>query len=285
MKTIVVISGKGGTGKTSLTASFAMLAKNIVLADCDVDAADLHLLLSPNVIEEQIFRSGEIATIDKELCTDCGACCDACVFSAIDDSNTIDPIACEGCATCALVCSSNAIVMHPAECGRWFISETRLGPMVHAKLDPGKENSGRLVSLVRTKAQELAEQQKRQLVLIDGPPGIGCSVIASIAGTDLAVIITEPTMSGLHDLERATKLTRHFQINTAAIINKSDINDDMSGEIEDLCNKLGVKVIGRIPYSTDFVKAQLIGKSIIEYNDDAVSRQIRDIWKEIEGHI
>ncbi|MFH1875192.1 MAG: ATP-binding protein [Pseudomonadota bacterium] len=264
-KTIVIISGKGGTGKTSITACLALLAKKAVLADCDVDAADLHLLLSPKIQEEKPFISGEQALIDPEKCINCDKCRRACTFSAINETYAVNPIDCEGCAACTLVCPVNAITMIPSECGKSFISETRAGPMAHAKLFPGKENSGKLVSLVRSKAQELAKQNNANFILVDGPPGVGCPVIASIGNTDIALIVTEPTVSGVHDLKRALQLTQHFKINSAVLINKSDINEQISTEIEDFCNSQNIIIAGKIPYTTEFVKAQLAGQTIIEY--------------------
>jgi MinD superfamily P-loop ATPase len=277
-KTLVIISGKGGTGKTSLTASFALLAKGAVLADCDVDAADLHLLLEPDIQEQQKFMSGESASIDPAKCISCGKCVEACAFSAIDDSYVVDPVACEGCAVCTLVCPAEAVTMSPSECGSWFISKTRAGWMAHAKLIPGKENSGRLVSLVRTKASELAERHRSECVIVDGPPGVGCPVIASIGGADLALIVTEPSLSGLHDLRRAAGLAAHFRVEAAVAINKSDINEAISKEIEDFCRDEGVLMAGRIPYSTDFVKAQLAGKSIVEYEGCAAADSVRAVY-------
>ena len=280
-RTIVIISGKGGTGKTSITAAFALLAKNAVLADCDVDAADLHLILSPDVREEHEFISGETASIDGSVCTGCGKCVEACVFSAINSSYVVDPVSCEGCAVCTLVCPVEAITMHPSECGRWFVSETRAGHMAHARLFPGKENSGRLVSLVRTKAQELAERHNSEHIIVDGPPGVGCPVIASIANTDLALIVTEPTLSGLHDLKRAVQLAKHFKVDTAVVINKCDINEGISHKIESFCDEMDIEMAGKIPYSLDFVKAQLAGKSITEYGDCAAADAIGQAYKRV----
>jgi MinD superfamily P-loop ATPase len=284
-KTLVIISGKGGTGKTSLTASFALLAKDAVLADCDVDAADLHLLLEPDVREEHKFVSGETASIDPVKCVSCGKCAEACAFSAIDDSYTVDPVACEGCAVCTLVCPAKAVTMSPAECGSWFISKTRAGWMAHAKLTPGKENSGRLVSLVRMKAAELAETEGSECVIVDGPPGVGCPVIASIGNTDLALIVTEPGLSGLHDLKRAAKTAAHFRVEAAVAINKSDINEEISDEIENFCRENGLLMAGRIPYSTDFVKAQLAGRSIIEYGDGAAAASVKTVYERVMDHL
>jgi len=284
-KTLVIISGKGGTGKTSLTASFALLAEGAVLADCDVDAADLHLLLEPDVRERHKFVSGEVASIDPAKCISCGRCEEACRFSAIDGSYAVDPVACEGCAVCTLVCPADAVTMSPSECGDWFISKTRAGWMAHAKLTPGKENSGRLVSLVRTKAAELAGKEKSSCVIVDGPPGVGCPVIASIGNTDLALIVTEPGLSGLHDLKRAAEMAAHFRVEAAVAINKSDVNEGISNEIEDFCRERGMLVAGRIPYSTDFVRAQLAGKSIVEYGDCAAAASVREVYDRVMGHL
>lgn len=280
-KTVVIISGKGGTGKTSITAAFALLAKGAVLADCDVDAADLHLLLEPDVREEKKFVSGETASIDPSKCTSCGRCAEACVFSAIDQSYVVDPVACEGCAVCTLVCPEDAITMSPSECGKWFISKTRAGWMAHAKLIPGKENSGRLVSLVRTKASELAEKQKSECIIVDGPPGVGCPVIASIGNTDLAVIVTEPGLSGLHDLKRAAELAAHFRVEAAVVINKCDINEGISRRIEVFCKEKDIFMAGKIPYSMDFMKAQLEGKSVVEFGDGSAADSVRLVYERV----
>ncbi|NWF52770.1 MAG: 4Fe-4S binding protein, partial [Nitrospirae bacterium] len=209
MKQIVVISGKGGTGKTILTASFASLAKNKVMADCDVDAADLHLLLQPEIKERHEFRSGVTATIDKELCQGCGECISVCRFNAISEDFTVDPISCEGCTICSYVCPAGAIKLEENISGEWFVSETKYGPFVHAKLGIAEENSGKLVSVVRQKAKEIAEKENLDYVIIDGPPGIGCPVIASLANVDLAMIVTEPTLSGIHDMERVAQVSKH----------------------------------------------------------------------------
>jgi len=241
-KELVMISGKGGTGKTSIVASFAALAEKAVLADCDVDAADLHLVLDPKTVERKKFSGGSRATIQAELCTACGKCEEICRFDAVcfdgppngavDETCRIDPIACEGCGVCARFCPANAIGFGPVVNGEWFISQIRHGSMVHAKLGVAEENSGKLVSLVRTQAKKIAEDRNLDLVLIDGSPGIGCPVIASIAGADIALVVTEPTLSGLHDLRRVIDLTRHFGIGTLVCINKWDLNEDIAAQIE-----------------------------------------------------
>ena len=212
MKEIVIISGKGGTGKTVITGAFAALAKNKVIADCDVDAADLHLLLDPKIEESHIFKSGFTAFTNKKYCNGCGTCSTVCRFDAVKEDFSIDPISCEGCAFCSLACPEDAIEMKLNISGKWFISQTRLGPLVHAKLGIAEENSGKLVSLVRKKAKEIAEDKNYKWVIIDGSPGIGCPVIASITGVDCAVVVIEPTLSGLHDAERVIDVTKHFNI-------------------------------------------------------------------------
>ena len=283
-KSVVIISGKGGTGKTSVTAALALLAKDAVLADCDVDAPDLHLIIDPKVIEEDEFISGKIASIDLSKCNSCGKCVSACVFSAISDSYIVDPVACEGCGVCELICPEKAVRMEPADCGRWFISETRAGPMVHARLHPGKENSGKLVSLVRGKAQEIAQKKNHKLIIIDGPPGVGCPVIASVGGNDLALIVTEPTLSGLSDLERVADLAAHFNIPAAVAINKYDINKEISGRIEKLCDGKGIQILGRISYDMVFIEAQLVAKSVVEYGKGPAADEIEKLWNRLQKH-
>ena len=280
-KTIVVISGKGGTGKTSITASMACLASGAVIADCDVDAPDLHLILKPEVIEEGRFMSGLIASIDRDLCTECGECRRACAFGAIGEELSVDPIACEGCAVCDLVCPAGAVRLETADCGQWFLSKTRAGLMSHARLDPGKENSGRLVSLVRTKAKEEAERTGSELIIVDGPPGIGCSVIASMAGCDMALVVTEPTLSGVSDMQRVLDLALHFKIPAAVAINKYDINVDIAGEIEAMLAERGVHFAGMVPYDTSFTEAQLAGKSVVEYGGDGAAPHVERLCKAV----
>jgi len=282
MKQIVVISGKGGTGKTVITGAFAALAKNKVMADCDVDAADLHLLLQPKIKERHDFRSGLSAVIDKKVCQQCGKCIAACRFSAISDTFVVDHISCEGCAFCSHVCPVQAIKMEENLAGEWFISETRFGPMVHAKLGIAEENSGKLVSLVRKKAKELAEKNNCDWVIIDGAPGIGCPVIASLSGIDYAVVVTEPTLSGLHDALRVIEVTKHFNVPSRLVINKYDLNPDMSKKIEEHCGKNGISLIGKVRFDKTVVEAMVEGKTIMEYKDTPVKDEINEIWKKLQ---
>ena len=282
MKQIVVISGKGGTGKTVITGAFAALAKNKVMADCDVDAADLHLLLQPKIKERHDFRSGLSAVIDKKVCQQCGKCIAACRFSAISDTFVVDHISCEGCAFCSHVCPVQAIKMEENLAGEWFISETRFGPMVHAKLGIAEENSGKLVSLVRKKAKELAEKNNCDWVIIDGAPGIGCPVIASLSGIDYAVVVTEPTLSGLHDALRVIEVTKHFNVPSRLVINKYDLNPDMSKKIEEHCGKNGISLIGKVRFDKTVVEAMVEGKTIMEYKDTPVKDEIIRIWEKLQ---
>jgi len=248
MKQLLIISGKGGTGKTVLTGALAALAVNKVMADCDVDAADLHLLLKPKIKQTHEFRSGKTAFLDKSLCDQCGKCIDLCRFQAIGEDYIIDPIACEGCGFCSFACPQKAITMRENLCGHWFVSDTRFGPMVHAKLGIAEENSGKLVSLVRKKAKELAEKNKADWVIIDGTPGIGCPVIASLSGIDCALVVTEPTLSGLHDAARVIELARHFSVPVKMIINKYDLNLKMSENIEKYCREKQIELVGKIGF-------------------------------------
>lgn len=265
IKEMVVISGKGGTGKTSIVACLASLFENKVMADCDVDAADLHLVLQPSEREKNEFWCGVTAYNEKEKCIKCGKCKELCRFEAIDDDFNINPIACEGCGICAHFCPSSAIILKENLSGHWYISDTPYGTMVHAKLGTAQENSGKLVSLVRAKAKSLAHQSGCSLILVDGPPGTGCPVIASISGVDLTLIVTEPTLSGFHDLERVLSLTRHFKVETAVCINKCDINPQKTQEIKDFCQKENIKVVGTISYDHTITQAQIAGKNLLEY--------------------
>ena len=283
MKQIVVISGKGGTGKTVMTGAFASLAKNHVMADCDVDAADLHLLLQPKIKERHDFRSGLSASIDKKICQQCGKCIAACRFNAISDSFVIDHVSCEGCGFCSHICPVNAITMEENLAGEWFISETRFGPMVHAKLGIAEENSGKLVSLVRKQAKDLAERGAYDWVIIDGAPGIGCPVIASLTGIDCAVVVTEPTLSGLHDALRVIEVTNHFNVPSKMVINKYDLNPEMSEKIEEHCAKSGITLIGKVRFDKTVVEAMVEGKTIMEYKDTPVKEDIIRIWEKLQA--
>jgi len=291
MKELVVISGKGGTGKTSITAAFASLALNAVLADCDVDAADLHLVLEPKIKQEFDFSGGKQASIISEKCVGCGKCADMCRFDAIKldgpandvvgKTYTVDSVSCEGCKVCVEFCPVNAVTFEPAINGKWFVSDTRFGPMVHAKLGIAEENSGKLVTLIRKEAKRIAEEQNKNFLIIDGSPGIGCPVIASITGSDLVLVVTEPTLSGKHDLERVAELTANFGIKTLVCINKADINPEMSLSITKDAGKLGLKVIGKIPYDEAFTKAQIMKATLIEYTGGDTAEKIKAMWREV----
>jgi MinD superfamily P-loop ATPase len=287
MKEIVVVSGKGGTGKTTLTAAFAALSGDrTIFADCDVDAADLHLILNPTILLQTDFICGREAIIREEDCSECGKCIAACRFGAVARSKDsgkyrIDPISCEGCGVCVRVCPEKAISFPERKAGEWFISETRFGPMVHAKLGAGGENSGKLVSLVRKEARILAAKRNLDLLLVDGPPGIGCPVIASITGADAVVVITEPTLSGKHDLERVLKLATHFRVPAYICVNKWDINPEMTSNIEKQAEKLDATPIGRISYDRVVVAAQIAGQSIVENSKGIISQEVIQIWKKL----
>jgi len=281
MRQISVISGKGGTGKTVLTASFAALAKNACFVDCDVDAADLHLLLNPEVKEKHAFKSGKTAGIDKNTCTECGECIDVCRFSAITDNFEVDQISCEGCGICSIVCPGKAITMEENLSGEWYVSNTRFGPFVHAKLGIAQENSGKLVMKIRNAAQQIAERDKLDYIIIDGPPGIGCPVIASLSGVDLALIVTEPTVSGMHDLERIADVASHFSIPTKVVVNKYDINPDNCRSIGEFCRKRSIEVLAHLPFSEKFVQSMVRGIPIVAFCSNGITRQIADLWQTV----
>jgi MinD superfamily P-loop ATPase len=282
MKELTIISGKGGTGKTSVVASFAALAENKVLADADVDAADLHLILDPEIVHKEDFKGGRTAQIDPERCIECGECIDYCQFNAIGPDFVVNKIDCEGCGVCVHFCPVQAIDFPQNICGKWYISETRFGPMVHARLGIAEENSGLLVSLVRNQAKVLAEDRGLDTIVVDGPPGIGCPVIASVTGTSAVLIVTEPTLSGLHDLERVAGLTDHFKIPTLACVNKFDLNEEISDQIAVYCAKNDIELVGLIPYDSAVTHAMVAGKSIVEFEDGDVSDAIREIWHKVE---
>ena len=284
MKQITIISGKGGTGKTTIAAAFASLAKNKVMADCDVDAADLYLVLKPEIKEKHAFKASKVAQIDKDKCTECGKCIEVCRFEAISKNYVVDPISCEGCGVCYRICPVDAVKFEEKVAGHYFISETRFGPMVHARLGIAEENSGKLVTLVRKKAREVSQNNKLEYILIDGSPGIGCPVIASLTGVNLALVVTEPTLSGIHDLERIIDLTEHFKIRTLVCINKYDINLKNVQKIEEICKKKSVKVVGKIPYDTEVNKAMRTEKTVIEYNAGSnIAQEIIKLWNKTEN--
>jgi MinD superfamily P-loop ATPase len=280
MKQLTILSGKGGTGKTTLTASLAVLAKNAVLADCDVDAPDLHMLLHPEVIKTQEFKGSKLAVIDKTKCDNCGICREKCRFDAITEAIEVDPIACEGCGVCAAICPSNAITLIERVSGYAYISKTKYGFMAHALLSPGESNSGKLVTLVRQNARVLSEKENNDLIIIDGPPGIGCPVIASVSGVDLSLVITEPTMSGIHDLKRALQLLNHFKVKPLVCVNMYDINNDNTDKILEFCEEKRIKVVGKISFNPKVTEAMVNGKTIIEYAPESnVAKEIENIWK------
>lgn len=333
MKELVILSGKGGTGKTSVTAAFATLAEKAVIADCDVDAADLHLLLQPRILRREEFRSGHTAVIRQKACIGCGACLACCRFDAVQQvargaveeffglgQTTCDncevcerscpvkfvdviqamketgcappapafiiaPTACEGCGVCVAQCPVKAIEFPERVAGEWYLSDTRLGPMVHARLNPGGENSGKLVARVREEARALAEARSVDLILLDGPPGIGCPAIASITGAALAVIVTEPTLSGLHDLERVLGLAHHFKVPAMVCVNKWDINPAQTEAIERRAAELGARIAGRIRYDRAVTDAQVKACSVVDIPDSPAGADVRSVWDALGAEI
>ncbi len=284
MKQVAVVSGKGGTGKTSIIASLAALAQGkAVFADCDVDAPDLHLILQPDILESRDFYGIKRAFIDKEKCIQCGICQDACRFGAISDFEVETPL-CEGCGVCQLVCPEDAVEMRDIQAGEAYISQTRFGPMAHAELYPGEEASGKLVAMVREMARDLAAEKDLDLILIDGSPGIGCPVIASLTGVNLALVVTEPTVTGEHDLVRLLDVAGHFGIKTTVCINKYDLNPEAARKIEELCGKRGVKIAGRLPYHTSVIEAMVKAQAVVEIGGP-VAEAIEDMYKGLEGQL
>jgi len=280
IKELIVISGKGGTGKTSLLGAFASLATNKVLCDADVDAADLYLILEPEIRKRQDFQEGHRAVIDPDRCTECGLCRDLCRFHAISPEFKVDPIECEGCGVCVHFCPAEAIDFPIKTCGELFVSETRCGPMVHARLGIAEDNSGKLVTLTRKEARDLAKNRGLGLILTDGPPGLACPVIASIAGATAVLIVTEPTISGHHDMDRVVELANHFEIPASICVNKYDLNPDMTGVIEQYAKDRGLAVLGKIPFDPIFTKAMVQNQTIIEYDGRSqAARAVRDIWQ------
>ncbi|MBW1720490.1 MAG: 4Fe-4S binding protein [Deltaproteobacteria bacterium] len=282
MKELVVISGKGGTGKTSLIGAFAYLAENKVLCDADVDAADLHLLTKPEIMEHHDFQGGSLAKINREKCTECGLCRELCRWEAISEEFQVDPLECEGCGVCVYFCPEKAIDFPLSTNGEWYLSETRFGPMVHARLGIAEENSGKLVTLVRQEAKKLAEKDHRDLILTDGPPGVGCPVIASIGGATAVLIVSEPTVSGMHDMERVADLAAFFKVPALLCVNKADLNPEKARAIEEHAEAKGVTILGRIPFDPLFTHAMVQGKTLFEL--DGASRTgetVRTIWEDL----
>jgi len=304
MKQLVVLSGKGGTGKTSLTAAFAHLASQdryagrIILADADVDAANLELVLQPRLLDEQDFKGGQVAVIDQDTCASCGDCVAVCRFDAIfphppsfsreergassyeGDSYYVDPIACDGCAACVYQCPSESISMHGQVVGKFYVSDSRYGPLYHANLFPGQENSGKLVTLVKQRARLHALDENRELVLVDGPPGIGCPVISATSGADLVLIVAEPTVAGVHDMQRALQTVRHFDVRALVCINKADLYPAGAEQIEAFCRENGIPLAGRIPFDLTVASAMVQGEAVTAYRPDApASVAIFRIWE------
>ncbi len=282
MRELVILSGKGGTGKTSITAAFAAVCKSAVLCDADVDAADLHLLMAPEIKRTTDFAGGGLAVIDPEKCSGCGLCTELCRFGAISDDFVVDKIDCEGCGVCVDLCPENAIDFPTQICGQWYISDTRFGPMVHARLGIAEENSGKLVSLVRQQAKKLAEKKGIDLVLTDGPPGVGCPVIASISGATALLIVTEPTVSGVHDMTRALDLAHFFKVPAMVMVNKHDLNPEQTDNIQKKVEEMGMTFLGTLPFDPVFVEAMVQGRTIVEFDDKSnISRKIKELWDKI----
>jgi MinD superfamily P-loop ATPase len=283
MREIVILSGKGGTGKTSLTAAFAHLASGHIICDLDVDAPDLHLILKPDRRRCEAFISGHEAVIRPDTCERCGQCLNVCQYGAIrdDDPPSINPLKCEGCKLCVALCPADAIDFVPKHCGDWYRSTCRFGEMVHAQLFPAEENSGRLVALLRQQARSMAGDKGLGLILSDGPPGIGCPAISALSGADLAVIVTEPTVSGRHDLERVLELCRHFGIPSGVIINKCDLNEGEALGIESYCRRKELPLIGKLPHDAAFTEAMIRGLSITEYSAGPLREAVESAWKTI----
>ncbi|MFW6159922.1 MAG: ATP-binding protein [Acidobacteriota bacterium] len=286
MKQLVVISGKGGTGKTVVSASLAVLACNKVMADCDVDAANLHLLLHPEIEEEHSFSGGKKARVNFDDCTACGRCLEVCRFGAVveeeDGKVSIDQLSCEGCGICSYVCPESAVEMEKSISGQWFVSRTKYGPFVHARLGIGEENSGKLVTRVRQKAVEFAEQNGFELIIIDGPPGTGCPVIASLSGADEVLVVTEPSLSGIHDMERVVQVARHFKAEPLCCINKFNLNEGMTDRIEKWCRENSVPLVGKIPYDEIVIKSVVAGIPLVEFSENQSAREIQKMWEKLE---
>ena len=285
MKELTIISGKGGTGKTSITASFATLAATRIVVDADVDAANLFLTLDHEVLETTSFKGGSKAWIDPDLCSQCGDCRERCQFDAVSPEFVIDAIACEGCGVCAHFCPEGAVNFQQQVCGEKFLSSTSQGPMIHARLGIAEENSGLLVSQLRQQAREMAKERQIPLILIDGPPGIGCPVIASVTNADALLIVTEPTLSGLHDMERVKRLADQMHIPTMLCINKADLNPDTADRMKTFARDNQMAVMGEIPFDREVIEAMKAGKSLVEYSQGAAARAVIEMWARVETFV
>jgi MinD superfamily P-loop ATPase len=284
MNEIIILSGKGGTGKTTIVGAFAALARSKILADCDVDAADLHLLLSPTERQRSEFWSGQVASIDEDKCTQCDLCQELCHFNAIRDFR-VDPVSCEGCGFCYHICPAEAVTMKENMSGHWFISDTKYGSLIHARLGIAQENSGKLVAVVRQQAKQIAENEGKALIISDGPPGIGCPVISSLSGASLALLVTEPTLSGMHDLERVLGVCLHFGVPAMVCINKYDLNEENTWQIESQCLSQGVEIVGRIPFDNIVTESIIQGIPVVEYSDGKVSREMAEMWHTLSAKL
>ena len=284
VKTLTIISGKGGTGKTSIVGSFASLAKNAVFADCDVDAADLSLIMDARIKTAGEFKASQKARIDVAKCIQCGDCEDICRFNAIQDCK-VDPFLCEGCRVCSLVCPQGAISMDDVCSGQLFVSDTPYGPLVHARLEPGEENSGKLVTLVRQTAEQIARDEGFEYIIVDGPPGIGCPVIASLTGATASLIVTEPTLSAISDLKRVLSVCNHFKVPPFVCVNRCDLYQENVRRITEFCQREGVEILGMIPYDPNVVRALVQGKPVVWYTESAASQQIRKLWDRLAERV
>ncbi|MBP2030148.1 MinD superfamily P-loop ATPase [Methanohalophilus levihalophilus] len=282
MKQLAVISGKGGTGKTTIAAAFVSLAKKAIIADCDVDASNMHLVLKPEILKKHDFYALPTASIEPTLCMKCNLCRESCRFGAIEENFTVEGYRCEGCGVCEYVCPVNAIKMQIEKAGEAYESGTRFGPMAHAKLGIGEEASGKLVTMVRELAIRMAEEDDSDLIIIDGPPGTGCSVIATLTGADAAFVVTEPTISGIHDLGRVLEVASHFRIPAFVCINKSDLNEANVRKIEEKCDLCGATVVGKLPFDKTPTEAMIEGKTVVEYASNTFSSNIKQIWNTIK---
>jgi len=285
MVELVVLSGKGGTGKTSIVGAFAALAKQMVLCDADVDAADLHLLMDPRKVMRHDFRAGHKAVVDPGRCTGCGECVERCRFGAVSERFEVDGFLCEGCGVCVHFCPFGAIDFPESLCGEWYLSETRFGPLVHARLGIAEENSGKLVTLVRKEARKMAEDMGLKGIITDGPPGIGCPVISSLGGASAVLIVAEPTVSGLHDLARVADLAHHFQVPVSVCVNKADLHWETARAIESLCRERNCDFAGFLPFDPAFTRAQVEGKTIVEYGDGPARAAVVELWNHLREKV